>query len=349
MTSINALRLDEHSGLLLCDEARYWNPEWMIFYTPEKIRRIVNHQITDVQKSVMFMGQTGSSSIGDEWIAEVTRTIEEKYNNALKTGGKSAEELVRLNSLARVVFETIIQIKHVHVNDFLKGKFGFTSTDLIRGFYMDSEKGKVKISNSEQIKNALKYMTFSENSEEVKGIFGNSQILAGYHPKDGFRMYYMTERWPVCEEIHEIFIAQGSGRDTCDLNYARFADTRKLAERRTEMAIPRSKGLFALLKGLGQAMEQTAGIGGYPKITYINGHKRKSAEWVLEISDCRSKLALEMVVASVEGFLQQNQVENLLEELIFNEGDFFHINDRFFQTVNDSKRLERFLRSYPTA
>jgi len=207
MTSINALRLDEHSGILLCDEARYWNPEWMIFYTPEKIRRIVNSHITAEQSSVMFMGQTGSSSIGDEWITEVTRTIEEHYNSSLKNG--SAEDQFRLNALARLVFETITSIKHVHIDDFLKGKFGFTSKDLIRGFYIDQVKGKVKISNKEQIDNALKYMTFSENSEEVKGIFGNSQILAGYNPNDGFRIYYMTERWPVCEDVHEIFLAQG--------------------------------------------------------------------------------------------------------------------------------------------
>ncbi len=142
-------------------------------------------------------------------------------------------------------------------------------------------------------------MTFSQSPDEVKGIFGNSQILAGYNPRDGFKMYYMTERWPVCEEVHEIFIAQGSGRDTCDLNYARFADCCSLTQRRGERSIPRQKGLFALLKGLWQALNQTAGIGGYPKIIYVNGHEKDPSDWVIEISDCRSKLALEIVSASL--------------------------------------------------
>ncbi|HPQ41462.1 MAG TPA: hypothetical protein PLV45_13915, partial [bacterium] len=234
-----------------------------------------------------------------------------------------------------------------HVDDFLKGKFGFTARDLIRGYYMDPDGGKVAISNGDQVKDALKFMTFSENSEEVKGIFGNSQVLAGYHPDDGFRIYYMTERWPVCEEVQEIFLAQGSGRDTCDLNYAHFADTRPLAQRRGEQPIPRTKGLFALLKGLNQALSQTAGIGGYPKIIYINGHLKKPEDWVLEISDCRSKLALEMVAASLNGWLPEQRVEDLLEELIFTGGDFFEVNEKFMQTATNRSGLLRYLRKYP--
>jgi len=101
------------------------------------------------------------------------------------------------------------------------------------------------------------------------------------------------------------------------------------------------------LKGLGQAMTQTAGIGGYPKIIYIDGHRKNPADWVLEISDCRSKLALEMVTASIEGLLLKEQVESLLEELIFCDGDFHAINDKFYSAVGKSIKLDRYLRNYP--
>lgn len=346
MTSINALRLDFHSGLLLCDEARYWNPEWMIFYTPEKIRRIVNSRITKTQQSVMFMGQTGSSSIGDEWIHEITRAIDSGYEAALKTGKTDAEEFVRLRPLSRLAFQTITRIKHTHIDDFLQGKYGFKTHDLIRGYYFDPSKGKIQISDATQIKNAIKYMNFSSGPEEVKGIYGNSQVLAGYHPQDGFKMFYMTERWPVCEEVHEIFIAQGSGRDTCDLNFARFADTCRLTQRRSETRIDRSKGLFELLKGLEQALKQTAGIGGYPKIIYINGHDTDPAKWVSEISDCRSKLSLEMVSASLAGFIDEVQVEQLLEKLVFQNADFFAVHKEFFTSSNNASGMRRYLRCY---
>ena len=156
----------------------------------------------------------------------------------------------------------------------------------------------------------------------------------------------MIERWPVCEEVHEIFIAQGSGRDTCDLNYARFADCRTLAERRGERSIPRQTGLYALLKGLHQALNQTAGIGGYPKIIYVNGHEKDPSRWVTEMSDCRSKLALEIVAASVDGFLEQAPAETLIEELVFKAAAFNDINKRFFASVPDSRKLDRYLRRY---
>lgn len=347
MTSINALRLDFHSGLMLCDEARYWNPEWMIFYTPEKIRRIISEKITGEIRTVMFMGQTGTSSIGDEWIMEVARSLTGEFEKRIDSGNTDSGCLLGLNELAHLAFQTIIRIKHTHIDDFLIGKFGFGSKDLIRGYYMDREKGKIPITNQDQIKAALNYMTFNQNPEEVKGIFGNSQILAGYNPVDGFKIFYMTERWPVCEEVHEIFIAQGSGRDTCDLNYSRFADSCQLSERRAEKSIPRQKGLYALLKGLHQALSQTAGIGGYPKIIYINGREKNPLNWTLEISDHRSKLALEIVGAAVEGLVDQDKAEDMIEDLVFKGSDFHKMNTRFLSSALDSGKLDRFLRKYP--
>ncbi|MBN1878870.1 hypothetical protein JW823_02070 [bacterium] len=344
MTSINALRLDRHSGLMLCDEARYWNPDWMIFYTPEKIRRVIPDHLTRAYQTVMFMGQTGTSSIGDEWIMEVTRSLAEYFD---KTGVSQPDiPSVRLNELAQLAFRTITSIKHMHIDDFLVGKFGFRAADLIRGYQEDREKGRIRITNEEQIKSAVNYMTFAQNPDEVKGIFGNSQILAGYNPDEGFKIFYMTERWPVCEEVHEIFIAQGSGRDTCDLNYARFADNCTLGQRRGESLITRQKGLFTLLKGLHQAMNQTAGIGGYPKIIYINGHNNDPAEWVLEISDCRSKLALEIAAASVDGFMSTQIAEDLIEDLVFKGCDFRDINRRLFESVENPEKLDHYLRKY---
>jgi hypothetical protein len=344
MTSINALRLDFHSGLMLCDEARYWNPEWMIFYTPEKIRRITNGKI--ISDTVMFMGQTGTSSIGDEWIMEIERAVTELYRKMVDQNKVSRDNPLRLNKVVKTAFDTIIRIKQMHIDDFLVGKFGFKTSDLIRGYSLTKDNQKVSISNQEQVKSALDYMTFAKNPDEVKGIFGNSQVLAGYNPRDGFKMFYMTERWPVCEEVHEIFVAQGSGRDTCDLNYARFADRCRLVERRGDKPMPRQKGLFALLKGLHQALNQTAGIGGYPKIIYINGHEKDSSGWVTEISDCRSKLALEITGAAVDGLINQGDAEELIDAVIFKGDDFFEVNRQFVLAASDQKLLDMYLRRY---
>ncbi len=344
MTSINALRLDSESGLLICDEARYWNPDWMIFYTPEKIRSVVRP--APHQAVVLFMGQTGTSSIGDEWIAETDREINRKYQSLIQSHGESAQNVVTLTELARMVFDIIVKIKHRHLDDFLVGKFGFTSTDVIRGFYR-SNQAEIPIHDKEIVKRAIGYMSFDGSPDEVKGIFGNSQILAGYRPGEGFRMYYMTERWPVCEEINEIFIAQGSGRDTCDLSYARFADTRRLMERKGREAIPRAVGLVALLKGINMAMNLTAGVGGYPKIMYINGHEPDPEKWVTEIFDRRCRLAQEMVAAATANLIPESVVIHLIDDLIFNHRPFEEVNEVFFKESAHPDELFRFLRGYP--
>lgn len=346
MTSINVLRLDDHSGLFVCDEARYWNPEWMIFYTPEKIRSVVRRDIQMEQKIVMFMGQTGTSSIGDEWIAEIHRELGREYDVIKKKTGGIPSHFMSLEQIAHFAFKVISNIKHAHTNDYIKGKFGFSQNELIAGQYQGSS-GKIEIKDKDIQKQAAKYLTFDSAPDDMKGVFGNSQILGGYSPTEGFRMFYMTERWPVCEEIQEIFLAQGSGRDTCDLYYSRFADTRSLTQRKAKVPILRAEGLAILLEGLNAAFNLTAGVGGYPKIIYVNAQSDDPENWVTEICDHRSKLASEMVAATTAGFVDRKVMIELLEDLIFLNVSFDVIHQRFFSSATHKIDLFRFLRNYP--
>ncbi len=343
MTSINAMRLNQHEGLMVCDEARYWNPEWMIFYTPEKIRSVVADEVRSERQVVAFMGQTGTSSIGDEWLSEIRRAITRRVLGTQDAG--SVPSIVTLDTLARIAFEEITHIKKAHIDDFLRARFGFDSRAVITGAYTDADGVEITISDKDLIRNALKYMTFEGAPEEVKGIFGNSQILAGYHPDDGFRIFYMTERWPVCEEVQEIFIAQGSGRDTCDLVYSRYADHQPLSARRHMREINRSDALMTMLRGVNTAMAQTAGVGGYPKIIWINGRKPAS-DWVLEISDMRSRLAAEIVTAVDHRLIDPEIGRDLVDALIFENADFIGINERLFASATSGAALFRFLRRY---
>lgn len=346
MTSINAMRLNYHQGLLVCDEARYWNPEWMIFYTPEKIRSVVTPVIQSDLNLVAFMGQTGTSSIGDEWLMEIKRAISHHYGDYLQKSASNLSQMkVNLESLAQLAFEEITRIKREHIDDFLRSKFGFDSLATISGSYRDKDGNEITIADKDMIKNAVKYMTFDGAPDEVKGIFGNSQIFAGYKPDEGFRIFYMTERWPVCEEVQEIFIAQGSGRDTCDLVYSRFADDLSLDARRHSMEINRSAALITLLRGVNTAMSQTAGVGGYPKVIWIDG-TRAQTEWVTEISDRRSHLAAEIVAAIDYRLLSPETGRILIDDLIFQNHDFYSVNVRFWSESDNPKGLSRFLRGY---
>jgi hypothetical protein len=344
MTSINAMRLGPEEGLCICDEARYWNPEWMIFHTPEKIRSVVAEEIRREQGIVLFMGQTGTSSIGDEYIDRVEKEITALYAAEKKRLGKVPEKFRTVEELAHVAFDVITRITRQHVDDLLLGKYDFCARDLLRGFY-ERNGEEVPISDEKIVDQALKYMTFEGMPVEVRGIFGNSQVLAGYDPQTGFRIFYLTGRTPVCEEVQEIFLAQGSGRDTCDLVYTQFANTRTIQERRG--GVDRLEGLLALLKGLNNAFRLTAGVEGYPKIIYFNAAAESPDARVLEICDGRSKLAGELVVAAMEGFLHWKDVRERVDGLIFGGESVADANRAAFRAAPDADALGRFLRGYP--
>jgi len=347
MTSINAMRLNFHSGLMLCDEARYWNPEWMIFYTPEKIRTVLRPDIVEEQGIFLFMGQTGTSSIGDEFIDRTEKAIAARYDAEKKSLGRTPDAFVGLRELAETAFDVITDLKRLHVDDFLRGRFGFTTEAFVRGACKGEDGATRAIDDQDTLKEVLKYVTFEGMPEEVKGIFGNSQVLAGYDPQGGTRIFYMTERMPVCEEVQEIFLAQGSGRDTCDLQFSHFADTRTVRERRGD--VDRVEGLVALLKGLDCAFRLTAGVEGYPKIIYWNADAEPGSQ-ILEISDMRSKLAAEIVAAGREGFLHDDDVHELAGALVFEGRPFEAVNDDLFRrSRRGAETILKFLRGWPAS
>jgi len=348
MTSINAMRLDFHSGILLCDEARYWNPEWMIFFTPEKIRSVVRTDISRDQDTFLFLGTTGTSSIGDEIIDRTEKAISARYDALKREQGKTPEGFLGVDELARLSWQVIIDLTRLHVDDFLKGKYGFTTEDLVRGSFTGPDGKSVPIEQEKVIDEAFKYATFEGMPDEVKGIFGNSHVMGGYDPRNGFKIFYMTERTPVCEEVQEIFLAQGSGRDTTDLQYCHFANTRTVRERRGD--VDRVEGLVAMLRGLDMAFRLTAGVSGYPKIIYFNAREKDPQKRLIEFSDMRSKLAAEIVAAGREGHLHDEEVHELVGGLVFDGRPFAEVDAELFRRARHGEEaLFRFLRGWPAA
>jgi hypothetical protein len=348
MTSINAMRLDFHSGLCVSDEARYWNPEWMIFFTPEKIRSVVRPDISKEQDLYFFLGTTGTSSIGDEIIDRVEKAISARYDRLKKAEGRVPDAFMTTGEVAALAFDVVTDLKRLHVDDYLKGRFGFTTEDLVQGSTRGKDGRSVPIEEKSVIDEAMKYVTFEGMPADVKGIFGNSQVLAGYDPEGGFRIFYQTERMPVSEEVQEIFLAQGSGRDTCDLQYCHFANTRTVRERRG--AVDRVEGLVAMMRGLDMAFRLTAGVEGYPKIIYLNMKEEKPEKRLMQISDMRSKLAAEAVAAGREGYLVDEDVHELVEAVIFDGRPFAEVDQELFRRARcGEEKLFKFLRGWPSA
>ncbi|MHC4600722.1 MAG: hypothetical protein ACYS47_17145, partial [Planctomycetota bacterium] len=323
-------------------------PEWMIFYTPEKIRSVVRPDISEEQDVYFFLGSTGASATGDEIIDRVEKAVSAAYDGAKKAEGRVPDAFLSTREIADLAFSVVTELKRTHVDDYLKGRFGFVTEDLVRGAYTNAAGETVAIDEKKIVDEAMKYVTFEGMPEDVKGIFGNSQVLAGYDPQDGFRIFFQTERMPVCEEVQEIFLAQGSGRDTCDLHYAHFANTRTIRERRGE--VDRTEGLVAMLRGLDMAFRLTAGVEGYPKIIYLNMEADRVEDRLMEISDMRSKLAAEIVASGREGFLTDEDVHELVGGLIFDGRPFEAVDAELFRKARcGEETLFKFLRGWPSA
>jgi len=341
MTSINAFRLNFHSGLMVCDEARYWNPEWMIIYTPDKIRSVIDPEISAETGVYLFVGSTGTSSFGDEIIESIRYEIRKRFNIAKEKGDPIPNEISSVENVVEMAFSIVKNLQRTHIDDFLQGKYNLSSQDLIQGF-KSTDSQKYNLADEDETKEAISYMTCENFPAELSGLTNNAQLFAGYDPHDGFRLFFMEERNTVLEEVSDIYLAEGSGTITCDLAYSGFASTQPIKAKRE--GLDRVSTLITMLEGLEEAHTLVAGVGGYPKIMYLDGSQKKVTDKFREISDCRSHLAIEIVAAGAHELISAEKVYKLVDDLIFQKIPFAKVYKAF--KSNSSQALQHFLRGY---
>lgn len=341
MTSINALRLNWNSGLLVCDEARFWNPEWSIIQTPDKIRAITDNQIMEEADVIAFIGSTGASAVGDEIMESVRRRIREHFAKNREKGEPPPETNRTISEIARYAYKIVTELFQKHLNDFIVGKFGFTSYNLMQG-KKEIEKEIFTIENDEIVKEAAKYINLENAPAELSGLYNNAQILAGFDPQNGFQIFFIEERNPVLEEVADIYLSEGSGKISSDLTLSSFAASKSTMDRRNNL--DRVEALMAMLEGNEEAHLLVAGITGYPKIIYIDGTNPDKTKRLKQISDRHSKLAAEITSAAAMELISQEKAYSLIDRIIFQDAPFNEINDELFKDA--SPKLSLFLRGY---
>jgi hypothetical protein len=166
----------------------------------------------------------------------------------------------------------------------------------------------------------------------------------GYEPSEGFKLYKSDLMNGTVEAVHEIFTANGSGVDSSDFVYTDFANSRTVYERRGN--IDRVEGLAVLLEAIDYANHHSIGCAGYPKIIYIDGRQQDSEKRYIEIHDCRSQLALEIVRASNHGFIAGPKALTLIEGLIFENEDFFVTDEQMKRASSNVEEMLDFLRGH---
>jgi len=343
MTSINALRFDDYSGIMLCDAQRSWNPEDMKLFISDKIKPCIPPEIAKEAGLVAAYGNTGTSTVGDEIkfsifnrLREEYRELKEKKPEALAGGFKTIEELSSL------IYDVILNMKHTHISQQIKSLYGFESSDYLRGYYEVDGK-KIEIKDKEILQECHKFVTWKDTGQEVRAVFLNAGIVAGFEDKEGFKIFEFSLYKMYCQPVEVAFVAGGSGSDMVRLHMTDFLSKKSLMEKRGD--IDPVEGTMELIHSLNSACYRNIGVGDYYTIILFNGKAEKSNR-MTEICDHHSKLASEIVIAQKEGFISLDTGRELVKKLLFEKGTFEELNDSLFKNCNNKKDLLNRLRGY---
>jgi hypothetical protein len=343
MTSINAIKFNREQGAMICDEQRGWNEEDMVIMTADKIKPVTDPEVEQKLRFVASYGNTGTSSIGDELKFKIRQAVSDRFRKLLRVKGDKAEHLMTIEDLANLAFSIQSELKHRHIDETLRGRYGFTTRDFINGSYTKEGK-KIEITQPDIVSKVHGDITWKGRSGDMTPIFLNGGIIAGYEPKEGFRIFHLSLIEQLCEPVNEIFLNDGSGRDMTMILMTEYVNNLSVPERQGE--IPPVEGLFALLKAVNYASQFNLGVGGYFNIILFDGRSEDPAKIRREISDYRSKLASHIVLGTMVGLLDQERAHELLGALIFDNEDFSIVYDRMLSLSSNHTRLVHAIRGY---
>jgi len=343
MTSINAMRFNEYSGIMMCDEQRGWNEEDMKLFVSDKIKPCIPEEITKETGLVAAYGNTGTSTIGDEIKFTIFQKLREDYRKLKESLLGIPEHFKTIEELSETVFHVITSMKRNHIDQQLTSQYGFDALDYLKGYYEESGK-RIDIKDKDMIKDVHKLITWSGRGQDVRPVFLNAGLLAGYDNKEGFRIFHFSLINFFREPVQEIYLADGSGYDTVNLHLSDYMAQKSLPERRG--SIDPVEGTMELIEALNRASDRNIGVGGYYTIILFNGKEGDNATRMKEIQDHRSKLASEIIYAKSNDLISEDTAYGLIEKLLFNNGSFEEVNELFIKNSSNGAELNRLLRGY---
>ncbi|MBN1355580.1 hypothetical protein JXA40_04830 [bacterium] len=343
MTSINAIRFDEYSGAMVCDEQRGWNPENMIINSADKIKSVVDPDIAREQGIVACYGNTGTSTIGDELKFNIRKRVRTEYDLLKTKKDKIPESFITIEELAKWAFEAQIKLKREHIDQTIIGRYGFSVNDLCRGYYMRNGQ-KYEIKDAGTVSAIHDAITWKGRTGEMTSIFLNAGIIAGYEPRQGFRIFSLSMIEHTYFPVQEIFLADGSGRDVATLYLSEFSSRKTVPERRG--AIPRSEGLFEMINAVNAASRHDIGVEGYLNIILFDGRETPDHR-MRTVNDARAKLASEIVKAWEVRLMAKDTAMDLLDELFWKGGTWESVDGKFWSAVSSPCAMLDILRGYP--
>lgn len=346
MTSVNAIRFDQYSGVMVCDEQRHWNEERLKVYAADKIRSVVPPEVSVRYGLYACYANTGTSAIGDELRLTIYREVDNLFRKQCSEtpDGKPPDTFLTLEDLARFVFSIITRMKHRHTDDHLKLKYGFTTAELIAGKYIRDGK-HYTITNSTIRKDALEDIALKPGALSANAVFGNGGILAGFDKTKGFSIFNYSMKEGFFEPVECGYLALGSGGDSTNFVLPRWLNTAGVSAR--ENGLDPVDGLIAIIDAVNTATEHNLGVDGYFNIILFDALNRTANGSYVEINDHRSRLASEFVRAKRENFISHTACREGIDGILRQGRDVDWGETLLWASATDSKGLHRMLRGYP--
>ncbi len=342
MTSINAIRFDEYSGICVCDEARCWDKESLRIMTAYKMKPCIPEDIVTQYGTVAVYGNTGTSTLGDEFKHRIYEFIRDEYQKRVNLEGKVPSKFMTMEEIARGVFDILTTVKHSHLESQISGMYGFSIGDFLRGYYYKKNE-KIEIKEKKVIDDVNKILLWENMYKKVTPVFLNAGILAGYDDEEGFRLYHYSLIEGYWEEVGAAFVVDGSGRDVSGINLADYFSSKVNSYSK---AIDPIEGTIEIIKAVNGASRFNLGVSGYYNIIFISGREKSFEKRLIQINDHRSKLASDIVKAMEEGFISYDLTCSLISKLLFDSEDFNSIMKMFVDGSSNKREMFMFLRGY---
>jgi ATP-dependent protease HslVU (ClpYQ) peptidase subunit len=344
MTVVNAIKFNSHSGAMCCDEQTTIGSV-RIMMSSDKIQKIVPTEIRENVKLEAVYGGTGTTAIGDEVRKSIKQKLLKEYERLVSRSGEMIKHFKSIDEICQMGFESMMNVKHKHINDIVRGYFNFDTKEYTQGYYKTDKDEKIDITQKELKEKVFDLMNW-RNAEEVDSVFLNAAIICGFDSQEEFKICKLSMKTEMNMEMAgTIFETVGSGSDSAQIIFSDYVSNKTLDERRH--SIDRVEGMIQLLRATIAAAKYNMGVGGYFNIILFDAKENETDKRFVEIFDNRAKLASEIVHSYYSHFLNYEDTYELVNELIYiRQKTFQEVNEAFLKASNNPGKMGKFLRGY---
>ncbi len=344
MTSINAIRFDRYRGAIVTDESLSMDQN-LTMLTSDKVRNCIPEPIRHAFGIVAGLAGTGSCSFTDTMRRDFHDWLLAEWRNECERSGGRPTKFMTMDRIAEGLFDLVVRVKNQRMSERVRGEFGFDVPEFLEGKFVRDGRSE-EIRDRDITRRITDWLSWRNQDPEVKGIFLNAMLLAGYDEATGFQLYHVDLRDGYWHRVQTCYMAEGSGRFSVDPTMYTFVERLRIDERRG--SVDPVEGIVAMLAALDAASMHETGVGGYPSVMLFDGSlplERRQRE----IGDHRSWLASRVVKAMTHGFLDSDACHELVRAVFWEDLDFEEGWARFWAEVREPARLKRLFRGYKVA